>query len=445
MKAVNLICLTTLVLSGAAVGAAGPEFRTDINSLWNRSGYSGISGAAGPSFRTDINPALLYGQAFLVAPDNGRNADDAYLYSKEGMSQKLPERFDELFAGYDDEFRLLRKAALATAPCDWGIDMSEGPGTLLPHLARAKAAAIAARFRVMWELQHDRQTEAREDLLASVALGRNISRDGTLISTLVQLAVEVMDCATLAGNFGQFTPETLKEVVEGLEAEPHRGALAACLRTERAVCQDWMRNRILELQKASPGDDAKVMESIRELLQNYSYESDLVGTNLWDWERLRQAAGGTSAGVLKLVQDQDPVWEKLAVILALPYPQCEDQMKQLIRESPNPLVSLFVPAWEKSLRRDFKSHVWLAMVRAAVEYKLRGEAGLMSVSDPGGHGPFTFQRFVFEGVDRGFKLKSAYTGSGFQETLIFVEKQGPPFLTDGPHVGHAWPVPASRK
>ena len=79
----------------------------------------------------------------------------------------------------------------------------------------------------------------------------------------------------------------------------------------------------------------------------------------------------------------------------------------------------------------------LAMVRAAVEYKLRGEAGLKSVMDPCGKGPFAFQRVIFEGVDRGFKLKTAYDGGEFPEALIFIEKEGPPFRVNGPQAGQA--------
>src|SRR5215472_5291807 len=101
--------------------------------------------------RTDINPAQFYYQAFLVAPEPMSEADMDYLYSKEGLSQKLPERFDKIFAGYDSQFQLVRQAARSSVPCDWGIDMSAGPATLLPHLARAKAVAQAARFRVTWE------------------------------------------------------------------------------------------------------------------------------------------------------------------------------------------------------------------------------------------------------------------------------------------------------
>jgi hypothetical protein len=58
--------------------------------------------------------------------------------------------------------------------------------------------------------------------------------------------------------------------------------------------------------------------------------------------------------------------------------------------------------------------------------------------DPFGKGPFAFRRFVFEGVDRGFELKSAYTGRpAWPSVLIFVEKEGTPFYVDGPHIGEA--------
>jgi hypothetical protein len=40
-------------------------------------------------------------------------------------------------------------------------------------------------------------------------------------------------------------------------------------------------------------------------------------------------------------------------------------------------------------------------------------------------------------VDRGFELKSALYPGSFQQVLIFVEKEGPPFLVDGPRAGQA--------
>src|SRR6267143_4479614 len=140
------------------------------------------------SFRTDINPALRYYQAYLLAPDLSQ-ADRDYLFNREWRGQTLPDRFAELLAKYDKEFGYVRAAAHATVPCDWGIDMSPGPATLLPQLARNKGVAQAARLRAMWDLQHGNQTDARDDLLGALALARNSSRDGTLISVLVQIAL----------------------------------------------------------------------------------------------------------------------------------------------------------------------------------------------------------------------------------------------------------------
>jgi hypothetical protein len=110
-----------------------------------------------------------------------------------------------------------------------------------------------------------------------------------------------------------------------------------------------------------------------------------------------------------------------------------------VEKSPNPFVTNSVPLFLRGRAKEFRIQVTSAMVRAAVEYKLHGEQGLQSVTDPCGKGPFAFQRFVFQGVDRGFELKSAFDAGGFQQVLIFVEKEGPPFLIDGPHAGQALP------
>jgi hypothetical protein len=110
-----------------------------------------------------------------------------------------------------------------------------------------------------------------------------------------------------------------------------------------------------------------------------------------------------------------------------------------IEKSPNPFVRETFPGLPKARAKEFRIQVVLAMVRAAVEYRLHGEPGLQSVTDPCGQGPFGFDRFVFQEVDRGFELKSAFDAGDFKQVLIFVEKEGPPFRVDGPRAGQAWP------
>lgn len=401
------------------------------------------TGAGGAELRTDINPAAQYYQAFIVAPDFSQ-ADRDFLFTNEWRGQKLPERFGALVARYDNEFRLARQAAQATSPCDWGIDFSPGPATLLPHLARNKSVAQAARLRALWALQQGRPAEARDDLLAAFALGRNSSRDGTVISALVQIAVENIVCSTVAENFHLFPTEILSQLADGFDAAPARMRMSECLGHEKKFFVDWIIGKVLELQNEHPGNDAKAMAAIRELCDSTQGPEEGQPTpnkaKLSFGERVAKAAGGTSDGVLKLLRQGEPYYQKFAKIMALPPAEYEDQINEFmteVRNSPNPFIVNTLPALEKVRPKEFAVLAQLAMVRAAVEYKLHGEPGLKSVIDPVGQSPFAMERFSFEGVDRGFSLKSTYNGRGFPEVLIFVEKDGHPFVVSAKNAGQA--------
>ena len=406
-------------------------------------------GWAGEAARTDINPALLYYQAFLLAPEPMSSSDMDYLFSQPGRSQPLPERFGNLFAGYDSQFKLVRQAGQAKVPCDWGIDFTAGPVTMLPGLARGKAVMQAARFRVMWELQHGQQAEARDDLLAAMALGRNLSRDGTLISCLVQIAMEAIACSTVAEDFGRFSPEALQQLTDGMDALPARGSVAQSMTTEKACFHDWLERKVVELKQESGGDEAKAMAAIQALYASMEggEEADVKRQASEHWARVMRASGGTSDGIIKMLAEESGYYDELAVVAALPYAEFEPQMalfRQKINKSGYPFTLL--PAWEKSRSREFRVQATLSMVRAAIEYKLHGHAGFETVADPCGQGgPFGFERFIFQGVDRGFKLTSAYNMFGNNAALIFVEGEGPAFRVDGPHAGEALPEPGTQK
>ncbi len=404
--------------------------------------------APGDPLRTDINPALVYYRAFLMTPEPMSEADRKYLESKKGKEQNLPERFGKILAGYDSQFLLVRQAAQATVPCDWGIDLSPGPNLPLPQLARAKAVAQAAQWRAVWALEHGRPEEARDDLLAAYVLGRNSARGDFLIGVLVQQMIEALDYGTVAQHFGEFPPETLKQLVDGFEAAPARRTMADCMPGEKHAFFDWMVRRLEELQKAHPQDDAKALAGFREC--GVVMAMDFVGyTNFWP--RLVSASGGTSEGVLRLLRETGSLWPRVTRILALPAPEYETEANQLlaeIRQSQNP----FLPALNlyfggfvlgghgreiRARAREFAVQAQLAMVRAAVEYKRHGEAGLKSVPDPFGKGPFAYRRFVFRGADRGFELQSAYAGAEAPFRMIFVEKKGPAFQVMGSEAGKA--------
>jgi hypothetical protein len=405
--------------------------------------------ASGQEKQANLNRAVTYYQAFLLAPEISESEQD-YLASNNLWSVTLPAHFGELVSRYDSEFKLLRLALQSNGGCDWGIDMSQGPATLLPHLARCKGAMIGARYRVAWDLQNGHPEEARTDLLAAFTLARDISRDGTLISVLVQIASESIACSIVAENYGKWDPQNFQALVLGLEGAPARGTVAASIAFEKVTYHDWLLNKLLGLQKAHPGDEATVMAGFRDMLRGLEPREtgDLNAPEPSLWDKISAAGGNTSEGIVKLLQQEDLVYDKLAKVLSVSYAEFDEQAKAFKAElNPNtsPLVAEVFAACLKSRQREFKIQVYLAMVRAALEYKLHGDSGALSVKDPCGDGPFTFQRFFFEGVDRGLRLESSFRGSGFPEVMIFVDKPGPPFLLEGPHVGEARVLPKAAR
>src|SRR3954466_6031634 len=262
-------------------------------------------------FRTDINPALRYYQAYLEAP-RLLDEEQRYLFSSEWRGQSLDHKFADLIQRYDIQFRFLREAARAQPPCDWGIDLTEGPDALLPGLAPAKAAAQTARLRVMWHLQNGKQPEARDDLLAAFTLARNISHDGVLISALVQIAMENILASVVAENFYQWKPETLQQIIAGFDAAPTRGTMQQTIAAEKTAFYAWYARKIRESVQDHPGDEPKAVEEIRAMIARVSGD----GSPDFEFaERVIKAAAGTTAGVLKLVQEMEPLYDRVATIL----------------------------------------------------------------------------------------------------------------------------------
>lgn len=381
--------------------------------------------------QSQINPALGYYEALLLTPKLDP-ADSQYLFGTDWRGRTLDERGGKLLSQYDDSFRWLAKAAAATTPCEWGTDLQAGPALASARFAPAKHLVQTARLRAHWHLQNNQQLEAQSDLLVALALGRNLSRDGRQLSALLQYSIEALVALGVAENFYAFAPDSLQLLVDGLGHAPRRGTLAETLPAERYLLHDWYLVKIRELQRAYPGDDAKVLEAMRGLIAVNQNEE----TNQFV-DRVIAASDGTSEGLLRLFLQLETYFQEVAQLLPLPYPEFSpkfDEFKARLRKAGNPLASRLL-GYERAKRAETATAVDLAMVRAAILYRLRGEAGLASVSDPCGDGPFELSRLRFEGVDRGFQLRSKLAVDQLQECLIFVEREGKPFILSGPSAG----------
>ncbi|MBI5385256.1 MAG: hypothetical protein HZA90_11295 [Verrucomicrobia bacterium] len=394
--------------------------------------------SADNGLRTDINPALLYWQATAAMPD--RAAQD-HLFTNEWRGHALDEQFEKQIATYDNAFKLLRQAARQKAPCDWGYDLTQGPELLLPGLAKAKLLSQAARLRTRWHLEHGRPDDARDDLLAAFVLGRQVSKDGILISALVQVAIENILASGVAENWFRFSPETLQQIMDGLAAVPARGTMVQCVATERIAFKDWLTRKIQGLQAASR-NEGEALQKTQELLRSImSGEEAPQGPAPPTPEAIIQSAGSTTAGLLRKLKELDALYDEAAVLMTVPYDQFLPQIKAFnkkVANHPNLFVHVFFPVFEKCRLKEFAIEVKLAMLRAAVAYRRSGEAGLSQVADPLFNGSFQFRRFEFDGVDRGFELRSQMRYlDDWNASLIFLEKDGPAFHLDGKNAGKA--------
>src|SRR6185436_8174965 len=257
--------------------------------------------SAAETQRDDINPALLYWQAFAVMPDLGPE-DQKHLLETDWRTRAMDERASELASRYDQTFRLLQAAMTAKVPCDWGVDMSLGPQALLPHLAKAKRCAVVAVLRARWAVQQGRPEAAREDLLAAFVLGRNASRDGTLISALVQIAVERIVLGYIVQQWPELPANYIGNLLAGIDNAPVRRTMASCMETERVALYGWLVRKLQEIQAEYPGNDQKALQEATKLMDGVVSEDE--GKPRTGFAAtVIQAAGGTMAGLLDYARE----------------------------------------------------------------------------------------------------------------------------------------------
>jgi hypothetical protein len=348
----------------------------------------------------------------------------------------VDEEYENLARRYNPALRLAAKAVnLKDKRCEWGIDLDDGPDTLLPHLARAKSLARAAQMRARLFFDQDNEAQVISDLTGAFVLGRRLATDGILISALVQIAVESIVVETIAESFHQFTNEGLITLLAALDSAPPRETIGRALSYGERTLVAWFAKRINEIREKHRTDAAALAE-IRELLAEKTAETK----DYRKADEFLKAAGGNIDGLLAQVRATHALYDELERIAKLDYTEftrVNQEFFDKIDTSTNPFVMTFFPALKRPQEKEFLVRSRIEKVRAAIQYRLQGERGVAAVRDPMGGGSFTFRRFVFEGQDRGVEIGSSHPAES-PDRMIFLEKPGKPVHVIGIHAGEAW-------
>jgi hypothetical protein len=242
--------------------------------------------------RKDINPALLYFQAFSQFPE--LDEAESKLLTSDAIGEVTSEE-RAVARRFDSVFKLLHRARAMKTPCDWGADVADGPHAFTPNFIKIRTAAYAAVLRARVALTDREQEQAREELLAASAFGRNAAAGASLVGTMIQVAVDGKVLDFISTHFDELKPQTRAELATGLNGPPRRQTVADAMANEQAGFCDWLIDK-LEGYRGKERDDAKVLEQFQALMtETFKSESDLA-------DKIIAAAGGTSAGVIRYVQ-----------------------------------------------------------------------------------------------------------------------------------------------
>ncbi len=303
--------------------------------------------------RKDINPALLYFQAFSLFPE--LDETESKLLGHD-TTEKVNDEDRALAQRFDDVFKLLLRARSMKAPCDWGTDIADGPHAFTPNFVKIRTAAYAAALRARVALADGLPGRARDELLAASTLGRNAAVGASLVGTMIQVAVDGKVLDFIGAHFAELKPQTRTELSAGLKGPPLRQSVADAMTSEQAGFCDWLIDK-LEAFRAGERDDAKVLDQFRALIiQTFSNESDLA-------DRIIEAAGGTSVGVLRYVRAVEPHYTRsfaIAKASASDIKRETVQFETAINATTNLLARIVIPNIGKARLKELEFEARLA-------------------------------------------------------------------------------------
>lgn len=302
-------------------------------------GVSAGAAEKAPGPKLSPNAALVYWQAFALLPDVDAKARSPLDYWKEA---KIDDKTRKLLKQADSALRLLHKAAAMDA-CDWGVDWSDGPETLLPHLGKARRLAKLAMLRGRVSLADGKTDAALADIAAALRLSRHVGGNGVLIQLLVQFAIEQDALDMLGDHLPKLTAAQKKALAGQFDRLPAGTDLSQAILAEKAGIVDWMLD-----QARTAGPNA--LDHVPGRLK-----------------------GKTRKEILALLDDLGGKYVSVSSAAALPADQAGAKLNQLekaFRKSPNPFVPILLP----TVTKIFKKQVELFKQRKALRARLSAPA-----------------------------------------------------------------------
>ncbi|MBI1337827.1 MAG: hypothetical protein GC164_12820 [Phycisphaera sp.] len=336
------------------------------------------------------NAALRYWLAMAVMPDyNETQAKEL----AEWRTTPLNEDVEAIVTGAEASLGMLHRGA-SILSCDWGLDILEdGPNTLMPHLGKARQLARLACLCARWRFVNGDADGAIDDLTATIALARHLASGRILIGQLVGYSIENMAINCIADHFDRCNTDALKGLKDKLSALPPAPAFIDAIEGERDCFVGWAKHQVRTGH----------IDRLTALLTNPDPDAPAAQPSVKD--------------LTKDLDDLDDHYTQLIEFCKLPLDEFDTRDKAFadkVKQSDNVWVRTMLPAISSARHTAVAAEVRLAMLRAAIAYRLGGQAGFEVIEQPYGTGPFKLSK-----GEKGFTLESVVNHRGTQLTLTF--------------------------
>jgi hypothetical protein len=356
------------------------------------------------------NAALKYWQAFATLP-RMTDAEGAKL-NADCLTMPLDGHARELVTGADYSLSMLLDGA-ALPRCAWGIGHEEGIYVRLPQGPAARVLSALACLRARIRFDQGQNTEAIDDVVAAMTLGRHTSLEGGFIMVLVGYGIEHRAIDALALFVPKFSAKTLRDLKTRLESLPPFPSQSSILMNCEVKSLDWF------VRKVKQSKDREDLLAVLSPL--FLSEGDGKGGDPLDRTRaFVKECGGTTEGMMKRAEEIRPSYALLAKKLESPLDEFEKEFEREARkQAGNPVFKVLFPALVKCRRAQARTEVRRAMLSAAIAVQLDGREALKDHPDPVAGGAFDHVAF-----DGGFELRSRFKGTDDKPVVLTVGRRG---------------------
>lgn len=155
--------------------------------------------------------------------------------------------------------------------CDFGIEYSQGPGCLLPHVAQMRRLALVLLADATRLAEADDDVAAAERIAAVFRMGRHLDDDHVALSSLVAAAMAQLACDTIA-SVGDLDPGASASIVASIDAYDAKDpfGLRAAILNEGKFMGQWAASAgdgpaVADLLAAAYAGESTDLAAIRRL------------------------------------------------------------------------------------------------------------------------------------------------------------------------------------